>query len=107
MHALMTPDHGAPRRAVLLATVVLALLAAGCTTATGSPEYDSRFGDAARTLRAQQLIDPDAPRRNADTQPPTDGRTMREAVDRQVDSFKKPPATNIINIGVGGGGGGN
>ena len=106
MRASMNPDHGAPRPGLMLASLVLALLTAGCTTATGSPGYDSRFGDAARTLRAQQLIDPDAPRRNADTQPPVDGRTVREAVDRQVDSFKKPPATNIINIGVGAGGGG-
>lgn len=107
MRALMNPNRATQRCATLLAAAVLVLLAAGCTTATGSPEYDSRFGDAARTLRAQQLIDPDAPRRNADTQPPVDGRTMREAVDRHTDSFKKPPATNIINIGVGGGGGGS
>ena len=33
--------------------------------------------------------------------------SMREAVDRQVESFKQPPPTNIINIGVGAGGGGN
>ena len=106
MRALMNPDHGTHRRSLLLASLALALLAAGCTTATGSPDYDSRFGDAARTLRAQQLIDPDAPRRNADTQPPVDGRTMREAVDRHTDGFRKPPATNIINIGVGAGGSG-
>lgn len=89
----------------LTATLLVAALAGGCA-GTSSPHYDSRFGDAGRALRAQQYIAADAPQRNADTLPPTDGRTMREAVDRQVDSFRKPPATQIINIGLGGAGGG-
>ena len=93
-----------PRATRFSAAVLAALLTAGCA-ATSSPGYDSRFGEAARALRAQQFIAADAPQRNADTQPPTDGRTMREAVDRLVESFKKPPAPPIINIGIGGGGG--
>lgn len=93
-------------RTLLLASILVAAgLAAGCA-ASGSPELDSRFGDATRALRAQQLIDEQAPRRNAGLIQPTDGRTVREAVDRQVGSFKEPPPTNIINIGVGAGGNG-
>lgn len=88
------------------ALAVVALLTSGCA-ASGSPDYDSRFGDASRALRAQQFIDEQAPRSNAGITPPTDGRSLRQVADRHVDSFKAPPATNIINIGVGGGGGGN
>ena len=89
----------------LTAVLLVGLLSAGCT-ATGAPEDELRFGTATRALRAQQFIAADAPTRHADTLPRADGRTMREAVDRQVDSFRKPPATHIINIGVGNGGGG-
>lgn len=96
----------ASRAARLGVAVLAALLTVGCA-ASGSPDYDSRFGEASRALRAQQLIDEQAASRNAGVTPATDGRTMREAVDRQVESFKQPPATNIINIGVGGGGNGS
>lgn len=85
--------------ATLAAT--LALFTAGCAI-SGSPAYDSQFGDAARALQAQQTYDPNAPQRNAGVVPGTDGRTMREAMDRQVGSFKEPPAATVINIGVGG-----
>lgn len=103
----LTAARGAGgHRAALAGAAVLAVLLSGCAAST-SPDYDSRFGNAARALTAQQLIDPDAPRRNADTVQPTDGRSMREAVDRQVDSFKKPPPTTIYNIGLSAGGGGN
>lgn len=85
------------------AALAVALLA-GCTAT--SPGWDSRFGDASRQLRAQQLIDPDAPMRNQGVLPPGDGRGLREAGDRYVDSFKAPPPSNVINIGVGGGSGG-
>ena len=79
----------------------LAFLTAGCAI-SGTPAYDSQFGDAARALKAQQTYDPQAPQRHAGVVPGTDGRTMREAIDRQVGSFKEPPAPTVINIGVGG-----
>jgi hypothetical protein len=80
-----------------------AISLAGCA-ATTAPGYDSRFGDSARQLKAQQLLDPRAPTRNAQTTPPTDGRTLREAAERHVDTYRAPPPSNVINIGVGGGG---
>ena len=89
----------------LVAAAVCALTftaLAGCA-ATGSPGWDERFGDSLRTLKAQQLIDPNAPARNAQATPPTSGRTAREAAQRHVESYREPPPTNIINIGVGGG----
>lgn len=87
---------------VLLLLLALVKLA-GCAV-SGSPDYDSRFGDAQRALMAQQLIDPDAPRRNAGVVAEGDGRTVLEAGLRHTESYKAPPPTNIINIGVGAGG---
>jgi len=82
------------------ACVVAAL--GGCA-ATASPEWDARFGDSARALKAQQLIDPAAPSRNAQTIRPTDGRSVREAGERYVETYRSPPPTTVINIGVGSG----
>ena len=88
-----------------VAACTAALVLSGCA-ASGTPAYDSRFGDAARALQAQQVYDPQGPQRNAGVMRQTDGRTMREAMDRQLGSFKEPPATNVISIGVGAGGNG-
>jgi len=87
-----------PKTSMLAAACLLAL--GGCA-ATASPEWDARFGESARMLSAQQVIDPAAPTRNAQSVPRTDGRTAREAADRHVESYRKPPPTNVINIGVG------
>lgn len=81
--------------------VATCLVVLGGCAATASPEWDSRFGDSSRALKAQQLIDPAAPTRNAQTTSPTAGRTVREANDRHVESYRSPPPTNVINIGVG------
>ncbi|HSI58041.1 MAG TPA: hypothetical protein VLA16_10810 [Ideonella sp.] len=78
------------------------LLALGGCAATASPDWDARFGDRLRVLQAQQLIDPAAPTRNAQASAPTDGRTTREAMERHVESYRSPPPSNVINIGVGG-----
>jgi len=77
------------------------LLALGGCAATASPDWDARFGDSARTLNAQQLIDPAAPVKNAQVQARADGRTVREASERQVESYRSPPPASVINIGVG------
>jgi hypothetical protein len=89
-----------PRLTLLAAASLVAL--GGCA-ATASPDYDSRFGDGARALRAQQLHDPAAPQRNAQNAGRTDARTLREGMDRHGDTYRQPPPTSVINIGVGGG----
>lgn len=81
--------------------IAAGLLALGGCVATASPEWDARFGDSARRLNSQQLIDPAAPVRNAQALGRADGRTVREASDRQVDTFRSPPPASVINIGVG------
>lgn len=77
------------------------LLALGGCAASASPEWDATFGERSRTLTAQQLIDPGAPARNAQATSPTDGRTTSEAMVRHVESYRTPPPSNVINIGVG------
>lgn len=84
----------------ITATLMAAGTLAGC--AATSPDWDATFGDAARQLRAQQLIDPDAPLRNQGSAVKVDGRATREAGERYVDSYKAPPPSSVVNIGVGG-----
>ncbi|WP_198674808.1 hypothetical protein [Rhodoferax ferrireducens] len=79
----------------------VSLLALGGCAATASPDWDARFGDSVRILKAQQLIAPEAPARNAQATPRTDGRTAREAMNRHVESYRSPPPTTVINIGTG------
>lgn len=88
-----------------LAASVLAApaLLAGC--ASTSPDYDSRFSDTTRALLQQQVADPRAGLRHADQQPAVDGRSVREAGARQLESFRAPPAPQQITLGVSGGSG--
>ncbi len=84
-------------RRTLIAVAIAAL--AGC--AANTPNLDAHFGEAVRTARAQQTINPDGPR-NPDPVAGLDGRAAKSAMDTYQDSFKAPPPTfNVINIGGG------
>lgn len=89
-------------RSMNLIFAAASLIALGGCAATASPQWDAHFGDSPRALNAQQLIDPGAPARNAQTVAKGDGRTTRDAMDRHAESYRSPPPTNVINIGVGG-----
>ena len=91
------------RPASILITTAALLLALGGCAATASPEWDARLGQSTRALRAQQVIDPAAPARNAQATPRSDGRTAREAMTRHVESYRSPPPANVTNISIGGG----
>ena len=87
------------------AATLAILLLQGCAAliASGTPDWDSRFGDSTRQLRAQQLIDTDAPQRNANARQVTDSRSAREARDRYIESFTAPPPQiNMILVAPGG-----
>jgi hypothetical protein len=86
------------RRICLCATVAMNL--AGCA-ATASPGWDARFGESNRALVAQQVLDPAAPTRNAQTSPRADGRSVREATQQHAETLRNPPPASVINIGVG------
>jgi hypothetical protein len=54
-------------------------------------------------MQAQQLIDPQAPTRNGQILPATDGRNVRDAMDRHGESYRSPPPSTVTNISIGGG----
>lgn len=83
----------------LATTSLLALAAlAGCAATPSSPTTDANFGNAVRALVQQQTLDPQAGQRNAQAVPAADGRSVGEAGERYVDSFRKPPPTTIVNV---------
>jgi type IV pilus biogenesis protein CpaD/CtpE len=87
----------------VLSILCLALLA-GCVSPT--PTLDANFGNAVRTVRAMQTVNPDAGL-NPDPVAGMDGVAADESIRRYHDSFKTPPpVTNVINIGGGITGGG-
>lgn len=100
----MTSRHGLGIGLIGPVALACGALLQGCA-ASGSPDMDSRFGEATRQLNAQQLIDPAAPTRNAQRRTRTDGRTVREANDRYVESYATPPTSNVITLNVGTGSG--
>lgn len=67
-------------RLQVLSALSVAALAAGC--AASAPQWESRFGDSARQLRAQQTIDAAAPQRNAGKVPPAQGGSVLQSIDR-------------------------
>ena len=72
------------------------LSALGGCAASGSPEWDARFGDRLRALHAQQLIDPAATGRNAQAVPSSDGRTVRESSERHVEGYRSPSQSSVV-----------
>lgn len=84
----------------MCASLCLTALLGGCA-ASASPDWDAAFGDRSRILTAQQLINPAAAERNADKASAGDGRTVREASERHLETYRNPPAPTVINIGLG------
>jgi hypothetical protein len=68
------------RTSLLTLTTVMT---AGCITGT-SPNHDAQFGDSARAMRAQQLIDPQASTRNTG-RGTTDGKAAAGAYKNYVE----------------------
>ncbi|MHA7679434.1 hypothetical protein [Cupriavidus sp. PET2-C1] len=76
---------------------------AGCMTST--PVYDTRFGDAVRTVRSMQTLNPVASLNN-DPVDGIDGRAATAAMDRYNTSFSAPQSDpNGYAVGVGSSGG--
>ncbi|MDH5538588.1 MAG: hypothetical protein OEY03_04220 [Rhizobacter sp.] len=86
-----------------LAVAALAALAVSACAST-SPEWESSFGDAARQMRAAQVIDPAAPSRN--TGPgSTDGKAAAGAQKAYADSYGyavKEASQPALSISTGG-----
>lgn len=84
----------------------VASLAAVSGCAGPLARWDAQQGDAVRTLRAAQLIDPQAPLRNGNTLGAHDGKAAVETADRYVTTFREPPPQNIFIVGPASTGGG-
>ncbi|MGY0195909.1 hypothetical protein ACWA7J_12640 [Leptothrix sp. BB-4] len=81
-----------------LAGLALATVLPGCASVD-----DTTVGDNTRALLASQHIDPEAGKRNGSKVGPTEGRTVREAIDRQVETFRTPSTTGVSGVGTIGG----
>ena len=81
----------------------LAMLLACCTgCGSTTPQWDSRFGDAARAAFAQQVMYPDAGRANRAVSG-IDGASAVATQERYRKSFAEPPApASVFTIGVSG-----
>lgn len=88
---------------VRLAAPLAALAVTGCVAT--SPHWDSRFGEAARVVAAQQIISPEASK-NGDPVAGIDGKAAQGAMGEYAKSYTQPePQPNAFTIGVGGGSG--
>lgn len=84
-----------------LAALVASLGLTACAATT--PHWDARFGEATKTLMAQQTRDPQATDLNEDRLVDgIEGRSARETMDRYYKSFSEPPRPySVLTIGVG------
>lgn len=89
---------------VLLGTTLLA----ACANYDTTPNVAASFGDASRSIRAQQVVDPSAPTRNA-TLSSTDGKVTAGAQKAFAESHgytvkeSKAPTIEIPTQGKSGG----
>ena len=83
---------------------ISALSLAGCA-ATGSPQWDSTFGDATRQAVAAQVIDPDAPGRKR-ALAGIDGKAAAGATKAYAESYgyavKEPKQSTLAIVPVAG-----
>lgn len=86
-----------------LGAVFAVLIIAGCTSTT--PYWDAHFGAAARSVTAQQVINPDASL-NQDSAEGMDGKAAAGAIEEYRKSYTNPqPQPQALTIGVGSGSG--
>jgi len=83
----------------LPALCLISALLVGCVAT--APEWNARFGDAARQARAAQVIDPNAPSRNV-AAPVIDSKATAGAQTGYATSYGyavkevKPPAITLV-----------
>lgn len=82
----------------LLAVAMLA----GCADTT--PNLDAKFGDAVNAAKAQQIINPDAPK-NTDPVAGLDGKAANSVIDRYHKGYESPTAAPAGSVGAISGGG--
>jgi len=81
--------------------IALAAVAALTACVSTTPVYDKHFGEAVRTVRAMQTLNPNAAS-EYDPGSGVDGRAATAAMDRYNGSYRSPePDTNAYTVGVG------
>lgn len=88
----------------LVLSMLIAAGLVGCVNP--APVLDDNFGNAVNSVKAQQIINPDASL-NTDPVAGVDGQAADAAMNRYHRSFVAPVVTpNVFTIGVGSGSGG-
>lgn len=100
-HAVRPRFKPALQTGTLRIALALPFVLGGCASSP-SPEWDARFGESLRLLQASQLIAPDAPTRHGQTLPPSDGRSVSEAMLRLTESYRSPTPSSALQTGNGG-----
>lgn len=93
--------HGTLIKGVL-GGFVLGAVVAGCAPTT--PNLEAQLGDAVNRAKAQQTLNPDAPR-NTDPVAGIDGQAANAIVDRYHKAYETPaeaPSGSIGSIGASG-----
>ncbi|HJV26055.1 MAG TPA: pilus assembly protein [Aromatoleum sp.] len=84
-----------------LPAAVAILSLSGCVAT--SPDYDARFGDAVRTVSAEQVIAPNASR-NMDPVKGIDGKAAEGTMREYAKGYAQPQQqSGVFTIGVGSG----
>ena len=83
---------------IKLTTVVFVPIAFGIAGCNAAPNFDSHFGYAVNTAKAQQIINPDAALNSAPVVG-LDGTPAKNSIDRYQNTFKEPPPTFEIFFG--------
>ncbi len=86
-----------PRVLLTATTIGLMVQLTGCGSTT--PDLDAKFGDAVRTVRQQQTLNPAAPTGNNPVIG-IDGLAATSAQDLYRESFKTPPKTFDPGVGT-------
>ena len=85
-----------------LITLLLASCLLGACGASTAPRTDEQMGNALRTIKMQQTLNPEASR-NADPVSGVDGAAARSALESYRDSFRRPVSGPVMPADSGSG----
>lgn len=104
----MPADFASTRELTMKMMAVLAMsgVVLSACMASGTPNYDARFGEAVRQARALQTLNPEAGRQGG-LVTGIDAQAGKSALDRYQESFRTPSRSfEVLGIGSGSPGGG-
>ncbi|HXU94365.1 MAG TPA: hypothetical protein VFP33_11990 [Gallionella sp.] len=78
---------------------LMAVAVLGGCSATTTPHYDEKFGEAANIAKAQQVINPDASQ-NRNPVKGIDGQSAKSSIDNYHKAYETPTAAPSAGIGI-------